>query len=299
VSRKKTISDFIAEAIAIHGDRYDYSNAKYIGVKNPIEIKCKDHGSFFQRIHVHLNGHGCPLCGSNRNSVDRFLDRANKIHKMKYDYSKVLYKNLTTPVTIICQIHGDFDQCPRDHLQGCGCPKCAGRKNTEEFVQQAHRIHGAYYDYSSTTYTAAKHNVTILCPRHGTFTQKAYAHLRGQGCPSCSKCSSKAEQAWLDHHGIPEEYRQYPIRLPEFKRPLVVDGFDPSTNTVYEFYGDFWHGNPAFFDQSKPHRVASSRRGTYGDVYNRTLKRQTILENNGYNVKWIWESEWLQTSNQR
>lgn len=27
-------------------------------------------------------------------------------------------------------------------------------------------------------------------------------------------------------------------------RIFKVDGFDPIINTIYEFYGDFWHGNP-------------------------------------------------------
>lgn len=47
-----------------------------------------------------------------------------EIHGDKYDYSKVDYKGYQIPVTIICPIHGEFQQTPRDHLRGSNCPKC-------------------------------------------------------------------------------------------------------------------------------------------------------------------------------
>ena len=51
-----------------------------------------------------------------------FIERANKIHEWKYDYSKTVYANNKTKVRIICPIHGEFWQTPHAHLtlqQGC------------------------------------------------------------------------------------------------------------------------------------------------------------------------------------
>jgi len=51
-----------------------------------------------------------------------FIERANKIHKGRYDYSKVKYVNSKTKVCIICQKHGEFWQTPHAHItlkQGC------------------------------------------------------------------------------------------------------------------------------------------------------------------------------------
>ena len=47
------------------------------------------------------------------------------MHDDRYDYSKVDYYNITTPVTIICPIHGSFYQNPSYHLSGNGCQQCA------------------------------------------------------------------------------------------------------------------------------------------------------------------------------
>jgi len=57
------------------------------------------------------------------------LKRFKKIHKAKYNYSKIKYRNLKSKVEIICSKHGSFFQMPFHHISGCGCPKCALEKN--------------------------------------------------------------------------------------------------------------------------------------------------------------------------
>lgn len=49
-----------------------------------------------------------------------------------YDYSKVNYTGGDNKITIICPIHGEFTQSPRDHRKGHGCKKCGKEsyKNT-------------------------------------------------------------------------------------------------------------------------------------------------------------------------
>ena len=54
------------------------------------------------------------------------------MHGGKYDYSKVEYKGYQQNVTIICPIHGEFQQPPCVHLFGHGCPKCRMSKLEEE-----------------------------------------------------------------------------------------------------------------------------------------------------------------------
>ena len=55
---------------------------------------------------------------------EEFIERANKVHNGKYDYSKVDYINSGTKVCIICPIHGEFWQTPNHHLKKHGCIKC-------------------------------------------------------------------------------------------------------------------------------------------------------------------------------
>lgn len=57
--------------------------------------------------------------------------------------------------------------------------------NTEKFIQKAIEKHGNFYDYSSVDYKGSREKVEIICPKHGSFWQRADAHLEGKGCPLC------------------------------------------------------------------------------------------------------------------
>jgi uncharacterized C2H2 Zn-finger protein len=77
---------------------------------------------------------------------NNFIEKANKIHNNKYDYSKVQYKNTSTKVEIICKEHGSFFQLPSNHIgkrNKNGCPKCKinSLKNKEEYIKKANKIH--------------------------------------------------------------------------------------------------------------------------------------------------------------
>lgn len=60
----KTLStkDFISKAIAIHGEKYDYSKVHYVDTYVKVCIICPTHGDFLQRPNDHLDGHGCKFC---------------------------------------------------------------------------------------------------------------------------------------------------------------------------------------------------------------------------------------------
>ena len=131
MSKRKTNEEFIAEAIKIHGNKYDYSHVEYKGANIPVTIICPIHGEFQQRAADHINGHGCKKCFYEQKhqqqvkDVSDFIAQSNIIHKDKYDYSKAKYINSHTPITIICPTHGEFAQQPADHLGGHGCPLCS------------------------------------------------------------------------------------------------------------------------------------------------------------------------------
>lgn len=58
-------------------------------------------------------------------STSEFIEKANKIHNFRYDYSIVDYTKARNKVKIICKEHGIFEQVAINHLCGCGCQKCA------------------------------------------------------------------------------------------------------------------------------------------------------------------------------
>lgn len=59
------------------------------------------------------------------------------------------------------------------------------KKTTEEFIQEAKKIHGDTYDYSKVVYNKSTEKVCIICPKHGEFWQTPKGHLKGLGCCKC------------------------------------------------------------------------------------------------------------------
>ena len=136
------MKDFIEGARKVHGDKYDYSKAVYRGSESKICVICPQHGEFWPTANNHLNSSGCPQCVGRTVTTERFIEKARAVHGDKYDYSKVKYVNSTTPVTIICPEHGEFQQKPTLHLCGNGCKECSGnvRLTTDRFVRLAQGI---------------------------------------------------------------------------------------------------------------------------------------------------------------
>lgn len=122
-----------------------------------------------------------------------FLDRSNKVHNYKYDYSSSIYVPGNKIKTEIgCPIHGKFLQFPVLHMRGRGCNKCRSenqRINVEDFIIKARQIHGNKYDYTDIANREYKDpKITIICPLHGKFKQTPWYHLTGKiGCWKCSK----------------------------------------------------------------------------------------------------------------
>ena len=116
-----------------------------------------------------------------------FIEKSNKRHNSRYDYSKSYYVNNNTKVEIICNIHGSFIQQANSHMRGAGCPQCNGgiKYTKSDFIIESTKIHDDLYDYSVTNYSNSCSKVDIVCKKHGIFSQLANNHLRGQGCPKC------------------------------------------------------------------------------------------------------------------
>jgi len=69
-----------------------------------------------------------------------------------------------------------------------------------------------------------------------------------------------------------------------------ADGYSEATNTVFEYHGDMFHGNPAIYEKEAINPVSKI---TYGELYEKTLEKQRFCEENGYKYVFIWESEWF------
>ena len=191
-SRQKQLDNtpiFIKKARKVHTKQYDYSLVKYVDSKTPVIVGCPTHGKFSISPNVHLNGGKCPDCPRKQSvTTDVFTSNADRVHDGLYDYSLVDYVDNRTKVTLICPKHGKFEQAPRYHLRGQGCPKC-GRKssvntrtsNTSDWILKAKEVHGDRYDYSKVDYVNASTKICIIIKDTGEeFWQQPNNHLSGR-----------------------------------------------------------------------------------------------------------------------
>ncbi len=131
---------------------------------------------------------------SRRLTTQEFIERAQKIHGDKYDYSAVVYKTIKTKVKLFCKKHkSSFFITPNVHLRQQGCPQCGKESKVSkmqltkrEFIDKARAKHGHKYDYSRVVYINSFTKVEIICPVHGSFWQRPTAHYT-HNCKLCTK----------------------------------------------------------------------------------------------------------------
>lgn len=86
-SNRKEKSEFIKNAIDVHGDKYDYSKVKYVNNKTKVCIICPTHGEFWQAPTHHINRHqGCPMCDESHleREIRLFLIKENEEFIQEY-----------------------------------------------------------------------------------------------------------------------------------------------------------------------------------------------------------------------
>ncbi len=196
MSRQLGTEKFIEKAQNVHSEKYDYSKVEYVNSQDKVIIICPIHGEFKQSPSKHLYGQGCPECnkGGHYKNIEKVISKLREVHNGKYDYDLSTYTSVKNKMRMICPEHGEFWQDVYAHSIGCGCPKCSNnyKKNTEDFIEDARKIHGDKYDYSLTEYVNAMTKLKIVChsldengTEHGVFEQTPNHHLRGSGCPKC------------------------------------------------------------------------------------------------------------------
>ena len=298
-SHRLTQEQFINKAITIHNDRYDYRKINYIDNRIKVIIICSEHGEFNQTPGNHLSGSGCDKCSRKqrglllRLTLDKFIEKAHHIHHNKYDYSNVVYHKSDSVINIICPNHGLFKQQAGCHLQGYGCTPCgyldasvATRYTQYEIIERFKNSHGERYDYKDVIYNTTHDNVIIHCNTHGIFHQSPKCHIQGQGCPRCARQNtriSKISQEWLSMIKVSHPLLELEYHIPNTN--YFADGYDPESRTIYEFHGDYWHGNPNRYEASIFNEITKC---TMGQLYENTIKKREICISLGFRYIEIW-----------
>jgi len=307
---KSDLEEWIQKAIKKHGGKYGYSKVVYINSQTHVIITCLTCLEEFPcRPDMHLNpGNGCPPCGvrsrglKRRKPIETFIDEATIIFNGAYGYDKFEYTNANTPGDVLC-IRCDvyFSIDPNHHLRGQGHSGCRAirisesKRFTQEYViELCKKVHNNFFDYTDTVYNGSEKTMTVMCPPHGPFDQNAMSHMSGyNGCKRCVPKYSKMAIEWLNYMsqklGITIQHAENggEILIPGTR--FKADGF--YGNTVFEFNGDYWHGNPRVFPGDKLNVVNGK---TMKELYEKTLERKQEIERLGYEYVEMWEFDWKQ-----
>ena len=292
---------FVRDAIQIHPPtertltvepgalgRFDYSGCDYKNMRTRVSgIRCIEHNHTFPcRPDEHLaSKHGCckkcmliATSGENHHghvTLDEYKERLRRFHGGDGEWLKLTNK------------HGEWEY-----------------------------LVGGLYMYNLTGYIRLSDYIRIYCPKcDRAWKATAINHVHpgsGDGditkARRCQKCSPyKVESEWLDSLKNPDiitdpQYR-IPLENEEHRNStnrtyLKVDGYDPKTNTVYEFLGCWFHGcphNESCLPCHKPFPddvVQPLVKKTFVTLRNEWYARKDVLEALGYNVVSIWECEW-------
>lgn len=244
-----TYDDFIQRAKEIHGSKYDYSlitKDNFNGATSYVSIICPTHGIFKQKASNHLMGQGCAKCAhdllhkTKSMPMDEFLTRVKHLYGDRFDMSKVVFENVSTPITVTCKKHGDFYVTPRYFLRGYGCPKCDGfgKYTTQHFVDLAKQVHGEHYDYTFSNYKQSREHIEIVCNKCGNhFFQSPNSHLNGKGCPYCAIQEQSLIKRHTTEQFIQKAQKVHGNRYSYEKTTYVKDNM-PVTITCSK-HGDF------------------------------------------------------------
>jgi len=323
---------FLQEAQNKWGDRFMYpqlSLRKDVRAEDQeIEVFCTICNLTFTtnvRYHLYLNnrGGGCTGCSSRLNKInftwttEIFIERAQKKWGDLYNYDKVVYSNVDTPVQIYCNTHqGSFFLTPYKHLNNkYGCPICGNkRKNQrtkvkmqEKFKEEMKcRENESGLCLDSARYSGFLSPVKLQCSRCGCSFSIIGQHFLNKGgrCPVCypPRYFSKASQIAIKRIEEACSIRfissliGYEYIIKRNKNIFKVDAYNEELNLIVEFYGDLFHGNPNLF--SAEHRCHPyDKEITAHELYTKTKEREKYILEQGYNLFTIWDSEWVNNSN--
>lgn len=128
-------------------------------------------------------------------TTQEFIIEAEKVHGDLYDYSKVEYKNIHTPVSVICKKHGLFYPSPANHIHNKTiCPQCGNDKKKETNIKKF----GVENPFKSK-------EIQIKIKE---------TNLKKYGCenPSQNKdIQIKKQETTFENHGVPHHFQNKDI----------------------------------------------------------------------------------------
>lgn len=256
---------------------------------------------------------GCPFCSGKRTCVHNNAFTQNLNISKEWDYTK----NIKSPNDYVPFSHAEvFLICPKDKSHQwktnlitrnngySACPECqiANYNLLTEFPHLKEEWDYGMNDMLPETFSphSAK-KAWWRCKKNNEHSWEAAiqsrTNERATGCPICfTHGYSKMQIKWLNN--ISEKENINIIHAENEGEYYItdvgkVDGYCKETNTVYEFHGDFYHGNPIKYNREDVNDKLSK---TYGELYDKTLARDFLIISKGYKLITMWEHDFRKLS---
>lgn len=191
--KKLKLKDVVARILKAHGDSLSLEKFEYVNSTTKSIFICKKHGEFSSTPKEVMKGHGCPICGLQKNRYRITQEEAEKriinVHGDKYDLSKFIYTKAKDKSIFICKTHGEFRAQSREVWGGTGCPDCGKIRpvsNWEGVIKRIRETHGDEYEYFPETYKGVGKKMKVKCKKHNHAWEVVVSDLIiGGGCPKC------------------------------------------------------------------------------------------------------------------
>lgn len=249
-NRQGSAEAFKAKAVEVHGDLYDYSRVVYKNNREPVEIVCEVHGSFWQSPSNHLAGKGCKKCANNvRLTAAEFITKAKAVHGDFYDYSEVVYDGNRNEVVIVCPEHGPFMQIPYVHLAGCGCPVCGFARRTAErdeivIRQKARETCMEKYGVPNPMMVDAIRQKQHAAVASDEVNEKRIATKRRNNSFNTSLCEDRLYRKLVEEFGDADVVHGYSSEQYPFQCDFYIRSMDLYIElNVHWSHGGHWYSN--------------------------------------------------------
>lgn len=188
-----------------------------------------------------------------------------------------------------------------NRTRGTGCRICLITSNPDKSLKALFPTLCEEWDYSLNEkgpehYFPRSHYLAHwICKNNNShkWETEIYNRTNGKGCRHCShsKGYSKSQIEWLQQIERMQNITIQNALSPEGEYRIngigKVDGYCQSTNTIYEFHGDYFHGNPNIYDRNDVNERSNER---FGALYDRTVKRDNKIRSLNYNLIVQWET---------
>ena len=288
-------------------------SAKMIWWKCPIN-PCGCH-IWQSSVYNRVKGHGCPYCSNQKPCIHTCLQTLFPDIAAEFD----LERNTVGPTEILPNSHNKYwwrckhASCNCHIWQASAsnrvsnqskCPFCCNRQlcqhNTLYYLYPNIASEWDYEQNEGLFPWQIPPQYQIKCswtckdnPSHKWKTTPGHRVGSNSNCPYCfgARTYSNKQIKWIQDLEHEFNIRIQHALSPEGEFSITgigkVDGYCKETNTVYEYHGDYFHGNPDIYDQNSFNEKVGKM---FGELYKKTLERDNKIRALGYNLVVEWET---------